>query len=300
MKRIAAIDIGSNAIRDSVAQINEDWAYEILYKNRVPLRLGREAFKEGYFSEYTINLAVSALEGIRKELDTYNIDMIRAVATSALRAGNNRKELCKRVFDKTGIVIHTIDGFHEAKLIYKAVKKAVDLQHGRNLIMDLGGGSLELTSVINGNFIECHTFKLGTIRLLNLSEPNYLAQKQASILKFLQNSFGRDLSEIKLVGTGGNARRMGKLRKRFLNGDHNLHILREEMQHLHDQMKDLTPTGRVKSFSLSIDRADVIVPAFKVFLMMSDLVQTKEILLPKVGLIHGIFEDIMQTELDHL
>lgn len=305
MRRIAAIDIGSNAIRDSVVEITKDWGYKVLYRNRTPLRLGDEAFAQGRISDFTIEKCLQTFWEIRKNFESYNVDMIRAVATSALRTSDNRKDVVKQIFDKTGIVVHIIDGFHEAKLIYKAVKSEMNLSSGKYLIMDLGGGSLELTAVNEGRFIECHTFKLGALRLQHLQNESpdkkseHIEQKKESIEKFLESCFGGDYKGINLIGTGGNPRRMGKLRKRFLNGSSSQHVLLDEMRHFQNEMRDLSLMGRVRKFDLRIDRADVIYQALEVFIMMSELVGTDRIELPKVGLINGIFEDVLQTEIDH-
>jgi exopolyphosphatase/guanosine-5'-triphosphate,3'-diphosphate pyrophosphatase len=305
MRRIAAIDIGSNAIRDSVVEITKDWGYKVLYRNRTPLRLGDEAFSQGRISDFTLDKCLQTFWEIRKNFENYNVDLIRAVATSALRTSDNRKDVVKKIFDKTGIVVHIIDGFHEAKLIYKAVKSSMNLSSGKYLIMDLGGGSLELTAVKDGRFIECHTFKLGTLRLQHLQNESpekkheHILQKKDSIEKFLISCFGEDYQGIQLIGTGGNPRRMGKLRKRFLEGDSSQYVLLNEMQYFYNELKDLPLMGRMKKFDLRTDRADVIFHALEMFIMMSEMVGTQRIELPKVGLINGIFEDVLHTEMYH-
>jgi exopolyphosphatase / guanosine-5'-triphosphate,3'-diphosphate pyrophosphatase len=305
VKRIAAIDIGSNAIRDSVAEITDDWDYKILYRNRIPLRLGDEAFSQGRISDYTIEKCLNTFWKLRQKFESYNVSMIRAVATSALRNSENRKDFIKQIFDKTGIVIHIIDGFHEAKLIYQAVRSTMDLTRGKYLIMDLGGGSLELTAVNEGRFVECHTFKLGALRLQHLQNESplkkqeHIDQKRESIVKFLESCFGGNYHDVQLIGTGGNPRRMGKLRKRYLECATSELVHLDEMKYFHNELKDLSLLGRVKKFDLRMDRADVIYQALEVFIMMSELVGTNKIDLPKVGLINGIFEDVLHTEMNH-
>jgi exopolyphosphatase/guanosine-5'-triphosphate,3'-diphosphate pyrophosphatase len=304
MDRIAAIDIGSNAIRVSIAEVDKKWRYKVIYKHRIPIRLGREAFGEGYFSEYTINKTVEAFQDIRVTFDEYEVDFIRAIATSAMRESRNRKILCKQIYNKTGIVVHVIDGFHEAKLIFKAIKKNTNIRDGKVLLMDLGGGSLEITGVNNGRFIECHTFKLGTIRLLQIEEKTpdqieaYIQREMAKVKRFLKSWYGGELSEIRLVATGGNCRRMGKLREQLFDRNSNLRICRKEVFKLYNEMKPLTPSGRVREFGLSIDRADVILPALHVMLLLTEITESEKVELPRAGLIHGVFEDILQTEMD--
>ncbi len=304
MKRVAAIDIGSNAIRESVAEVNTNGEYKILYRNRIPLRLGGEVFSEGKITERTLNKLLDTFIRIKQKFESHNVDIIRAVATSALRNSENRKDVSRLVHEKSGIVIHIIDGFHEAKLIYQAVRSAMDLSSGDFLIMDLGGGSLELTAVRDGRFVECHTFKLGALRLQHLENDSpekkmeHILQKKESIIKFLKSSFGNDLEGIKLIGTGGNPRRMGKLRKRFLQKETSEYVLLEEMKYFHKELKDLDLSERVSKFDLRKDRADVIYQAFEVFIMMSELIGTEKIGLPRVGLINGIFEDVIHTEMN--
>ena len=303
MEKVAAIDIGSNAIRYSVAQMNDKAGYTIIERQRLALRLGRDSFLYGNFSEYSMQKAEEHFTQIRNHLDQHNVDYIRALATSAFREASNAEELCRRIFDKTGIVIHVIDGLHEAKLILQGVRSQIDLHSGDFLLVDVGGGSVELTAISRGHILESQTFDVGTVRILNLMErgeeewAKYFEPVRESMSKFIKNCFRSGESEIKMVATGGNARRLGKLRKRFLGGESSTYMTKEHMESLYNEMKDLTPAGRVRKFGLKFDRAEVIVPASEIFLRVATLLDAGEILCPKAGLIHGIFEDILRDEI---
>ena len=302
MEKVAAIDIGSNAIRYSVAQMEPRDGYKVLQRERLSLRLGKDAFLYGNFSEYSLSKAEEAFVQIREQLDAHNVDYIRAIATSACREASNSSELCRRIFDKTGIVIHVIDGLHEAKLILRAVRSQVDLHEGNFLLVDVGGGSIELTAIEKGHILESQSFDLGTVRILNLMErgedewQKYLSPVKEKIGLFLNGCFHGRPENVKLVGTGGNARRLGKLKKRFMGESLSTQIELDQLKQLHADLAALTPAGRVRNYGLKFDRAEVIVPAAEIFILVASFFNTRDILLPKVGLIHGIFEDILRDE----
>ena len=299
MEKVGAIDIGSNAIRASVAGIKEKKAtYNILLRDRVPIRLGKEAFMHGRFSDYTMSKMIDSFSQFRETFDDYNVHYVRAVATSAFREAANSAELCEKIFDKTGIVIHEIDGIHEAQMIYSAVRSVYDLKNKNALLMDVGGGSLEITVISSGKFIESQSFNLGTVRLLNILEQkksidDFLSSHIEKIDKFLKPYFSQ-YRELTIIGTGGNARRLGKLRAEYLDKETTQKINKKEVDYFFNELKNLTPLKRVQKYNLRLDRAEVIVPAIQIFKSILDLCSAKQIVLPRVGLIHGIFEEILQ------
>ncbi len=295
--RIAAIDIGSNAIRLAIAE--ED---EIIKKIRIPLRLGAEAFSPSKtFSSSTIELASEVFESIADILKKENVSRYKAYATSAYRDAKNSDELAKAVFLKSGLKIEKISGELEAKIILGSVLHSMELDKKKDyLLFDLGGGSLELSKIEEGQIIGSKSFDLGTVRLMNYKR-SVNGDKEAIAKKFLQTQNGiksfmdnhiLESKNLNIIGTGGNFRRILKLR--------NLHIKKEkeyfnedELFYIKDELEKLSYLERIKKFELRPDRADVIIPAMEIIGMVIDTLPVKRIYSPRTGLINGILDQIL-------
>lgn len=297
MKFIGAIDVGSNAIRASVAKIKQN-NYEIVYKERFAFRLGGDVFSEGKVSKEKFELGLDVFSIISHSFDAYRLKSISAVGTSALRNAKNKHEFLNEVKESSGIRVKVISGKVESDLIFKAVSSVCDLSKEKSLIMDLGGGSLELIALSKGKVIKTESFKIGTLRYLKLKEKSkkklkkYFNKMEDQIIDFFEECFDKDGKEFsQLIATGGNARRMGKLRFEYLSKNLSTIIKRSEMRYFYKELKDLTVEQRVLEYGLREDRADVLVPALKIFHTVSKLARVKEIEVPKIGLIDGLFLD---------
>ncbi|MCX8062724.1 MAG: hypothetical protein N3D16_09080, partial [Anaerolineales bacterium] len=168
-EHLAAIDIGSNAIRMAVARLEAQGNLEIVENSRVPVRLGKDAFTLGYFTEETIQMAVGTFHRFRNIAQVFDVKAIRAVATSAMREASNSHILIDRVASQTGFQIEIINEIEEARLIHLAVQKVIDLKGKRALLIDIGGGSVEVT-LSNENVLSVESYALGTVRLLSKLE----------------------------------------------------------------------------------------------------------------------------------
>ena len=166
MQILAAIDVGSNAMRIMVGRIVYDGKVEVIENLRLPVRLGQDAFTTGLVSEETAQQAVDAFTRFRKTLDDHKVDKVRAVATSALRETANSDLLIDRIARSTGIEIEIISGEEEARLIHLAVAQSVNLNKKHALLIDIGGGSVEVTLSQNGNILSTESYNMGTVRLL--------------------------------------------------------------------------------------------------------------------------------------
>ena len=166
MQKIAAIDAGSNAIRMIVGNVDENWRVEPIENIRLPVRLGQDVFASGSLGEKTIQQAVEAFLHFQRVASDLGVVKTRAIATSALREAANGDILVDRIARTSGIEIEIISGAEEARLIHQAVAHTINLKGKRAVLIDIGGGSVEVTLSENQNMISTESYNMGTVRLL--------------------------------------------------------------------------------------------------------------------------------------
>ena len=183
-----------------VRRLNADNRLETLGNLRLPVRLGQDAFTSGLFCEPTMQMAVDAFLRFRNMADVFEVTQTRVVATSAMRETANSDLLIERIARETGFNIELISGEEEARLIHLAVTNTVNLKGKRVVLIDIGGGSVEVTLSDSENSLSTKSYGLGTVRLLKKLES---ADEKVEIC----------------LGTGGNIEGMGKLRKHLFKRD---------------------------------------------------------------------------------
>jgi exopolyphosphatase / guanosine-5'-triphosphate,3'-diphosphate pyrophosphatase len=301
MQTLAAIDVGSNAIRLIVGRVIYDDKLEPIENIRMPVRLGQDAFSHGQIREETALLAVDAFTRFQKVAENYGVERIRAVATSAMREAANSDMLCDRIARMTGIEIEIISGEEEARLIHLAVAQAVNLKNKHAMLIDIGGGSVEVTLSQNGNILSTESYNMGTVRMLEKMRKasadlpfDDLVREYAEAAK---RRIKREVGDKKMdlcIGTGGNIEEMGVLRKRLFKRESAQAITLDELTKLTEAMSNLTVEERMRKFKLKPDRADVILPASIVLRMIAKEARVPEIRIPNVGLKDGILFDLAQ------
>ncbi len=296
-KHLLAIDLGSNAMRAARAIFDEASDLEVIENYRFALRLGEDVFNSGKISSKKIDLTEDAFKHLYEIIEEFQISKIRAVATSALRNATNRKELIQLIKKKYNLELELIDGIKEAKLIYQGINALLNLNQGQSLLIDIGGGSTEITITKDGKVIYCKSFKCGTVRLIQLNSlkeykhvSQQLSQQIKSDLKKLNIPAKFDLC----VGTGGNLRRMGKLRNTFFQRSH-LKIKQTELSAIYSEVSKFSIDQRIKLLSMRKDRADVIAPAMSLIEELMILFDIHELMLPQVGLKEGLLIDMLPT-----
>ncbi len=297
MKKIAAIDIGSNAVRLAIAEC-EGSKLTITKKLRAPLRLGTEAFDKGLFSQRTIKDAVKIFEEFAHEIEHDHVKSIKTVATSAFRDTKNSEELAKAVKKKCGLDIEAIDGSLEATLVRQAINTKLDLDGKNALMMDIGGGSMELSILHKGVLQGAKSFDVGTVRLLQQG-PELLKNREAEIEKFIREFAGK-LDLTRMIGTGGNFRAMLKLKKKIAKLNKVDFVTQNELRDLHTILEHTSYLKRIKKYDMRPDRADVIMPAMELVLLVGKMVPFKRIYAPNVGLIHGVLIDLCQSKISKI
>lgn len=300
METIAAIDIGSNAIRLVIGEVDRHGDIHILKKIREPVRLGKDTFAGGEISPKTTDKALSAFMRFRELLTSHGVHRFKAVGTSALREAKNRDDFVSKVNKVSGIPIEVIDGIEEGRLIFSAVAHRIHLQDKFALLVDIGGGSVELTLAEKGKSLATQTFKLGTVRLLQKLEEKKLKEKHlrpliedqlGPVKQFLDKSLKSRPIDF-AIGTGGNFECLGKLRVALLHKTSIYSMTRAEVSKLIEHLQGMSVKERIQFLRLRPDRADVVIPAALVTHAVMKLAKIETLVIPYVGLREGLLSEI--------
>ncbi|MFT3890834.1 MAG: Ppx/GppA phosphatase family protein [Anaerolineales bacterium] len=302
MLKISAIDVGSNAMRMVIGEVDESWRVQALENIRLPVRLGQDVFSKGILEKNTIQQSEEAFRQFRHTADKYGVQKLRAVATSAAREATNSRALIDRVYRTSGIELELISGEEEARLIHAAVVHALNVKNKRTLLIDIGGGSVEVTISTGENIISTESYDMGTVRLLERLDakdnPRHafakLVREYAEAARF---RIERDIGDEKIqicAGTGGNAEEIGRLRQKLFKAESGNFIRLDELHELIVRLDRLSYQERIRKWKLRPDRADVILPASIVLHMIAQEAKVKQIAIPNVGLKDGILLDIAE------
>lgn len=297
---IAAIDAGSNGMRLAIGRVEDDGAIRELESIREPVRLGADAFSTGQLSDATIEAAVAAFERFAARIAEHEATHVRAVATSAAREAANSRTLVTRIRKATGLRLEVIDGLEEAQLVFAGVAGAVDLSDRAALLIDMGGGSVEVTVARNGLALGCETLGLGAVRLLAQMKELGRSETEVDdmIAPFRGAAAGLVKAEIKeqkpdiCIGTGGNLECLGRLRGPLLGKEKLGKVKLADLDVMIDKLLAMTPAQRIEKLGLRPDRADVVaIAAIVLRMVMRDAGVTKT-LTPGVGLNQGLLRQV--------
>lgn len=298
---IAAIDVGSNAMRMAIARAEKDRQLELVDNVRQPVRLGQDVFTKRRFSEETIERASDTFTEFRRLLDQRGVTRWRAVGTSAVREALNRDIFIDRVADASGISLTPIGGEEEARLVALAVGERVALKGKLAMLVDIGGGSVEVTLMADGNIIATESFKMGAVRLLQELEAKKFGERRFMQLtreyvdatrKRIRKEIGNQKIDL-LIGTGGNVEALGDLRQELWDKPNDA-LGEDELDSLVKKLQGMTFEQRVRELELRPDRADVIVPAAIVLQQIVKQAGVKQALIPHVGLKDGLLLDLVR------
>ncbi len=292
-----AIDLGSNAMRAIIAR--RVGSELMVIKNfRVPLRLGEDVFNGGFISAKKMEETENAFIELFHSFAAYGVTEVRCMATSAMRDAMNGPILVEKILKYTGIEIEIIRGKEEANVICEAVKSQLDFREHDVMLMDIGGGSTELTLIKNGEIIGVKSFNVGTVRLLHYKNQIELEKKinfeLERMLIFIREHFGKKKPDF-FVGTGGNLRRIGKIRKKTLGRPTSQLATFSEISHMEDIILSMSYIDRIRGLELTENQADVILPATMLTQKLMQKLKITEILLPKVGLKEGILLSMQEV-----
>lgn len=290
IKKYAAIDIGSNAIRLLVSNVIEREDRDPQFKKsalvRVPIRLGTDSFVNGKISDANVTRMIDALESFKLLMKVHGAEKYKACATSAMREASNGTEVAEKIQEKTGVSIDIIGGKEEAAIISSTDLNELISGDKSYLYVDVGGGSTEFTVFSKGKIVSSKSFKIGTVRLLNNTK---LENKEA--FKKVQTWVEANTSpyrKISLIGSGGNINKLFKMSGRTEGAPISYIYLNAQYQFL----KKMSYSDRITELGLNPDRADVIIPATKIYLSAMKWSNARKIYVPKIGLADGIIKSL--------
>lgn len=287
MKKIAAIDIGSNAIRMLICYVINNNDINIFQKNqyiRLPLRLGEDSFRDGEISKKKIDTLSNAIISFKYSMKVHDVSEYQIYATSALRDSKNSKEVISCVYKSTGMKIKLINGTKEAKVISMG-NPIEKLDFDKTYVyIDVGGGSTEFSIVVRGQNKKSKSFNIGTVRLIN----NLVDLKVFDdIKKWIYSNIDSDL-KIKLLATGGNINKIHEMTRTKKGSPISFLSLKD----LYNSLKVLNFNDRMIKYDLNPDRADVILPALKIFISTMEWTSSNKLFVPQVGLVDGMINEI--------
>ncbi len=281
--KFAAIDVGSNAVRLLFTQVFENKNETYFKKDslfRVPIRLGEDAFVKRKISDEKAQSLIKTMMAFKYLIEAYNPVDYMATATAAMREAENSHEIVRAIHKETGIDLEIIDGQREAEIIYSNhVAEELD-NKGNYLYIDVGGGSTELTLISGSVIVDSCSFKLGTVRLLEEQVPKTEWQRMKTWIKESTS----DYPSIKGIGTGGN---INKILKMSMKEDGEF-LSYKNIKKVSDLVNSFSFEDRISKLNLRPDRADVIVPATKIFLKAIKWADINELYVPSIGLADGI------------
>ncbi|RYG44671.1 MAG: exopolyphosphatase [Chitinophagaceae bacterium] len=286
IRKFAAIDIGSNAMRLLVANIVEEKGKETQFSKsslvRVPIRLGQDVFTTGVISEENILRMIDAMTAYRLLIKVHKVERYLACATSAMREAVNAREVIDRIEQQAGIRIEIIDGKKEAAIIATTDLHHILKSEETYLYVDVGGGSTEFSLFSNGRIVASRSFKIGTVRFINnmVDDATWLEIEQ-----WIRNET-RDYDHISMIGSGGNINKIFKLSGKIQEKPLSYMYLNAQ----YAQMNSLTYEQRISDLGLNADRADVIIPALQIYINAMKWSGARNIYVPKIGLSDGIIK----------
>ena len=293
IEKYGAIDIGSNGIRLIISSVVERPGRETKFKKislvRVPIRLGADVFLENEISESNYLRMLDSMTAFKLLMKTHGVVRYRACATSAMREASNGRLVANRLFKETGVKIDIINGKEEATIIASTDLKYLIQDRQHFLYVDVGGGSTEFTIFTNGHIIISRSFKLGTVRLLNGS----VNETMWNDVKLWIKEHTKNFSKVSLIGSGGNINNIYK---------HSGVPLGKPLSYLYlsstfELIKSYSYEERISELNMNSDRADVIIPALRIYLSAMKWSKAKNVYVPKIGLSDGIIKNLYEEKL---
>jgi len=288
IEKYAAVDIGSNAIRLLIATVIEKEGFPTQFKKtslvRLPIRLGADVFLKGNISSGNYKRLLDAMQAYSLIIKTHNVVAFRACATSAMREAKNGKEIVSKLKAATGIDIQIIDGNDEAAIIASTDLKQLISDNKVFLYVDVGGGSTEFTVFANGKNIASHSFKLGTVRIINGMVENAMWEQAQQWVTQHTKAY----SKINVIGSGGNINSIYRFSEKKV-GQPLSYLF---MSNFYEKVKQYDYNQRVFELKMNPDRADVIIPATRIYLSAMKWAKAKNMYVPKIGLADGIVKQL--------
>lgn len=286
---LAAIDIGSNGARLLIKRFDDnapegERIQKVMFV-RVPLRLGKDVFALEKISKERERMMIHMLKGFKQFMKLNRVAHYRACATSAMRDAENGGKVLRKIEKETGINLDIIKGEEEARLLYNNLVEKTDSDAGNFAYIDVGGGSTEVSLIHDGTLAVSRSYDIGTLRWLSDKvTPETLRQFETDMKEFASR-----FDDIKIIGSGGNINKLHKLSR---DGKGGKELSVADLRKMHDMLKPLSIEERIISFNLKEDRADVIIPAARVFLLAAEYLRCDTIKVPNISLADSIVDGL--------
>ncbi len=292
---LAAIDIGSNAVRLLIKEVVENNKFKVEFSKqnliRIPVRLGLDVFDTGYISDAKTDALIETLKAFKHLMNVHQVEAFKICATAALRNAQNRQEVLLSVKEATELDIEIIDGNIEADILFDSIDTRELNIKQHSLYIDVGGGSTELTLWYQSEKLFSKSFEVGTLRMLT----GNMSSNEWHNMKFFLKDQTRGLPKIIAIGSGGNINKVFSLAKRK-EGD----ILPIQLLiHYHKKMASCNLENRISNFKLRRDRADVIVPALEIYTSVMRWTGIDSMLVPQMGLADGMIKRLYNEQNKH-
>ena len=289
IKKLGAIDIGSNGVRLLISNVLESENQPPLFRKssfvRVPIRLGADVFLDGQISDENISRLSDSMQAFDLLMKVNKVEEYMACATSAMREASNGQKVAEKIFEKTGVKIQIIDGSEEARIIASTdIYSLVEKQEKTYLYIDVGGGSTEFTVFANGKVENSRSFPIGTVRLLDGMVSTKMWKEVENWIK--ENT--KKHTSIEAIGSGGNINKIFKNSGKKENQPLSFKYLKDYSKYL----SSFTYEERIRVLGFNPDRADVILYALQIYINAMKWGQAKKIHVPRIGLADGIIKTI--------
>lgn len=284
---LAAIDIGSNAVRLLVSEAvpyGDSVDFTKLSLVRIPLRLGLDVFQQGAIGQEKSDALLKSVKAFQLIMEVYGVERFRACATSAMRDASNGAEIVQMILAETGISIDIITGKEEAAIIYDTHMKDAGLNDDARLYIDVGGGSTELTLYSQGERVLQDSFDVGTIRMMH----NQVSDEVWNKMKLAVKTAVKGIKPLKVIGSGGNINKLLSISKsKNAKG-----LSKLELDDFLKDMLGMTVEARMHNYNLRLERAEVIVPALQIYTSILKWSGAGSIEVPRIGLADGLIREL--------
>lgn len=287
--KFGAIDIGTNAARLLIGEVvktnGSSFVKKISY-TRIPLRLGMDVFENGRISDKKASAFKKSMLAFKLIAEVFNVRELRACATSAMREAANGQQIREMIELETGLRIEIIEGQEEADIIFSSFLQIEFDINKPYVVIDVGGGSTEVSVFSDGEKINSKSFQVGTIRML---KKKVAVDIWDQVGLWLNENINQEKKYI-VFGTGGNINKIHKLLGK--KGDEPIRTT--ELKDLRTDLRSLSLSKRISKYQLRPDRADVILPATQIFLKIIKQLKTEELFVPRIGLSDGMIHQMHQ------
>lgn len=292
IRKFAAIDIGSNAVRLMIADIIEQVDQSPIFRKsslvRVPIRLGADVFVKGTISTDSTKRMIDTMTAFRLLMQSHRVERYKACATSAMREASNGVEVAQTIKERCGISIDIIGGEEEAAIIAATDLHTYLHEEKTYLYVDVGGGSTEFSIIHRGNTVTSKSFKIGTVRLLE----DIVKKDIWNELEIWIKENTKEYEKMELIGSGGNINKIFKISGKALGKPLTYFYLTS----YYEKLQTYSYEERITQLDLNQDRADVIIPATRIYLLSMKWSGAKDIYVPKIGLSDGIIKSIYSED----